>query len=403
MHPGALARHDEHMHPRTPSPSRFADRDESRGDWMELFFDLVFVALIGQLAQGLRTDPSFSGILVFLALFASVWWSWVNLTFTVNVQVGLSRRLLAGYMLVAMAAVGAIAIAAPEALGERTWLFALGNAALRGVMLALWARRSWATSTGSRLRVLAYNGATGLLWLASAFLPAPFCFALWAVAVLCEILLLVSTAPGLLRRIGTVNVEHLADRFGTLVIIALGESVLAVVVATSAHLTALSAVVAGLALVIAAGLAWSMFMFGVDALREGLTRLVAADDSRGIVQTFAFLPYFLVTGIMLLAGALATGIQDPIHPLPAAAAVSLGSGVALFYAANAVISARYGMSRRFVLSWAVPAILLPLAVIPLALHVPAADAIAASAAVSLVVVVLAEALARHAHPAPREA
>ena len=52
------------MHARGSSPSRFADRDESRGDWMELFFDLVFVALIGQLAQGLRTDPSFAGILV---------------------------------------------------------------------------------------------------------------------------------------------------------------------------------------------------------------------------------------------------------------------------------------------------------------------------------------------------
>ena len=114
-----------------------SDRDESRADWMELFFDLVFVALIGQLSTGLREHTSFGAALVFLALFASVWWSWVNLTYTINVQLGLSRRALAGYMLTAMAAVGAVAIAAPEAVGDRAWLFALGNAGLRCVMLAL--------------------------------------------------------------------------------------------------------------------------------------------------------------------------------------------------------------------------------------------------------------------------
>ncbi|GAA4482839.1 low temperature requirement protein A [Microbacterium panaciterrae] len=67
------------------------------------------------------------GTEVFLALFASVWWSWVNLTYTVNVQIGLTRRALAAYMFAAMAATGAIAVAAPQAIGERAWLFALGT------------------------------------------------------------------------------------------------------------------------------------------------------------------------------------------------------------------------------------------------------------------------------------
>src|SRR6185437_14990180 len=53
------------------------DRDPSRAHWMELFFDLVFVALVGQLAHGLHAEPSFGTLAVFVALFASVWWSWV--------------------------------------------------------------------------------------------------------------------------------------------------------------------------------------------------------------------------------------------------------------------------------------------------------------------------------------
>jgi low temperature requirement protein LtrA len=117
---------------------------------MELFFDLVFVALIGQLAEGLRTHATFSELGIFLALFASVWWTWVNLTFTSNIQSGLSRRAMAGFVLAAMAGVGVLAVAAPEAVGELAWLFAVGNAAVRAVLLALWVRRSWTTGLGAR-------------------------------------------------------------------------------------------------------------------------------------------------------------------------------------------------------------------------------------------------------------
>jgi hypothetical protein len=200
---------------------------------MELFFDLVFVALIGQLAEGLRTHATFSELGIFLALFASVWWTWVNLTFTSNIQSGLSRRAMAGFVLAAMAGVGVLAVAAPEAVGELAWLFAVGNAAVRAVLLALWVRRSWTTGLGARIRLLTYNGGTAILWLVSAFLPAPVDYVLWAAAILIEIVLLVVTAPSMLERFRTINVDHLAERFGTLVIITLGECVLSIVTTLS--------------------------------------------------------------------------------------------------------------------------------------------------------------------------
>ncbi|GAA1952823.1 low temperature requirement protein A [Microbacterium deminutum] len=381
------------MH-RRRAPLRTRKRDASRADWMELFFDLVFVALVGQLSSGLHHEPTFAELAVFLALFASVWWSWVNLTFTINIQEGLSRRALAGYMLAAMAAVGVMAVAAPEAIADRAWLFALGNAALRAVMLALWVRRSWNTGAGSRVRVLAYNGGTAVIWLVSAFTPSPFRFVLWAIAIAIEIVLLVVSAPGLLQRIGGINVEHLADRFGTLVIIALGESVLAIVIAISTTFTPLSAVVAVLSFVITAGLAWAMFMFGIDAMRTGLEQLVARGDARGVVETVAFLPFVLVAGIMMLAGAVSLAIEHPQSALPPSAAASLGGGVILFYGTNAAITRRYGTPWRSVLPWALPAVVLPLVVGIAALVIPAIWSVAAMAATIVAIVALSEIRAR---------
>lgn len=318
------------------------DPEASQANWMELFFDLVFVALIGQLAEGLRTHAAFTELGIFLALFASVWWTWVNLTFTSNIKSGLSRRAMAGFVLAAMAGVGVLAVAAPEAVGELAWLFAVGNAAVRAVLLALWVRRSWTTGLGARIRLLTYNGGTAILWLVSAFLPAPVDYVLWAAAILIEIVLLVVTAPSMLERFRTINLDHLAERFGTLVIITLGECVLSIVTTLSEEPLPLPAVVAGMGLVTTAGLAWSLFIYGVDTMRSGLEKLVADKDSRGIVETFAFLPFLLVAGIMALAGALSVAIREPMLTLPPVSAVSLGAGVALVYTANAIISARYG-------------------------------------------------------------
>jgi low temperature requirement protein LtrA len=294
-----------------------------------------------------------------------------------------------------MAAVGVMAVAAPEAVGERAWLFALGNAVLRLVMLGLWVRRSWNMGASSRVRVLTYNGGTALIWIASVFTPEPVRYLLWALAIAIEITLLFVSSPGLLRRLGAINIEHLADRFGTLVIIALGESVLAIVVVLSETLTPLSALVALLSFVITAGLAWAMFMFGIDAMRTGLERLVERGDARGVVQTVAFLPFILVAGIMMLSAAVALGIEHPEEALPPAAAVALGGGVILFYGTNAVISVRYGSSWPSVLPWAVPAVVVPLLIGIAALVIPALWSIALIAATVVGIVSLSEFRARH--------
>ena len=331
------------------------DRDPSRAHWMELFFDLIFVALVGQLAHGLHEHPTVPNLLLFVALFASVWWSWVNLTFAVNIMPWLTRRQLAFVMLAAMFALGAIAVAAPEATTERAWLFAAGNAGLRIVLLTLWISQSWGSGTASRVRVLAYNGATATIWLVSIWVPTPWNFVLWGVAILIEVVLLVaSSASWADRVIANLNVEHLSERFGLLVVIVLGESVLSMVAGLDEAWTVEAGLTAVLGLAMIALLAWSFFMYGTETMREGLEALRTAGDYPAIRDTVGFLPFLIVVGVTAISGALGNAIHHPGEPLPLASGIALCGGIAVFYLANAIISVRFGRPVGAVLRWAEP-------------------------------------------------
>jgi low temperature requirement protein LtrA len=372
-----------------------SDRDPSRVHWMELFFDLIFVALVGQLAHGLHEHPGVVELLIFLALFGSVWWAWVNLTFAVNIMPELSRRQLSVIMLAAMFAIGAIAVAAPEATRERAWLFAAGNALIRILLLTLWVRFRWAT--GSRWRVVTYNGATAVLWLVSIGVPAPAGFILWAVAIMIEIaLLLGSTRAMAALMLDRVNIEHLTERFGLLVIIVLGESVLSTVATLNEHWTLSSGLTSALGLVIASLLAWAFFIYSAEAMREGLEGLRAARNFATIRDTVGFLPFLLVAGVTVISGALAVAISDPEEALPPASAISLGGGIALFYATNAIISLRFGAPVGRVLRWALPAVVLPVALVFVGLALPARWTIVAAVMILLIVVTSTE-VSAHRH------
>jgi len=362
---------------------------------MELFFDLVFVALVGQLAHGLHVHPSFGTLAIFVALFASVWWSWVNLTFVVDVSPQLSARRLSIVMLIAMFAVGAMAVAAPEAVGGRAWLFAAGNSLLRVLLLAIWIRMSWANGTASRVRIVAYNGVTAVIWLVSIALPAPAIYVLWTVAIVIEIVLLTVTSGAWSSlALDRMNVEHLSERFGLLVIIVLGESVLSIVAAVSDAWTLAAGIVGALGLLLTAGLAWSFFLYGVDAMTSGLEKLLEAGDARGIRDTVGFLPFLLLAGVTALSGALAEAIARPAEPLPAALAVSLGGGIALFYLTNAIIARRYGDPWGRVLRWAIPAVALPALLAVAALWLPAAASVGCGVLILAFVVTSSELASR---------
>jgi hypothetical protein len=151
--------------------------------WLELFFDLVFVAAVAQVAEPLHHEYSTAGLIRFTPLFVLIWWAWTGHTvFSTRFDTddGVQRALT----LVQMFAVAAMAANAKDALDSRSSAgFAAAYAAVRFVLVAQYFRaRRVPDARPLTTRYLAGHGLAAVLWLASALVPAPGRFWIWAVA-----------------------------------------------------------------------------------------------------------------------------------------------------------------------------------------------------------------------------
>ncbi|MCU6481077.1 low temperature requirement protein LtrA [Arthrobacter silviterrae] len=374
-------------------------REPGRVHWMELFFDLIFVAFVSQLAHGIHGDPGLAAFGSYVLLFFPAWWAWVNMVSVINVLPGLSARALGLAMLAAMAAAGVMAAAAPGALGDRAWAFSLGNAALRAVLLVLWLHHDRHTVSGTSWRIWIYNGGTAALWLVSAVLPLHVAVVLWGAAIAVEIaMVLLSAHLWPERGAANINIEHASERLGLFVIIVLGESVVTIVNEVSAHWGPGPALGGALGFLVVALLGWSFFQYGAGTVAPGLERLRSRADFGGILQTTLFLPFLLVLGVTSVAAGIATAISAPYDRLPLGAGISLGGGLALYYGTNALVSLRYGQPPRRVVPWAGPTVALALLLIPLSALVPAAALLAAATALLMLATAYVE-LVRRRRPA----
>ncbi|MDJ0315053.1 low temperature requirement protein A [Arthrobacter sp. H35-D1] len=370
-------------------------REPGRVHWMELFFDLVFVAFIGQLAHGIHGDPGWPEFGTYVLLFFPAWWAWVNIVSVINLLPGLTSRVLGLSMVAAMAAAGLMAAAAPHAFGERAWAFSLANAAMRGLLLVLWLHEHRKLSPEQPWRIWMYNGGTSLLWFIAVFLPLHAAVILWAVAIAVEVgMIAASRWIGAQRNLGGINLEHATERLGLFVVIVLGESIFTIVSELAQDWHPGPALASALGFMIVALLGWAFFQYGMDVLASGLGQLRKREDFSGILQTTLFMPFALVLGVTSIAAAIATAIPAPNTLLPPGAAVALGGGLALFYGTNAIVSLRFGAPLRSVLPWGIPAVVAALVLVPLGGKLPAAVVLALAVALLLLLTVQAEANAR---------
>ncbi|HEY5319676.1 MAG TPA: low temperature requirement protein A [Galbitalea sp.] len=377
---------------RAPEDAGTSPADGRRVDWLELFFDLAFVAFITQLAHGLHGSPGPLEFLVFVAWSIPAWWAWTNILVGVNLLPTLPARPLGIALLLAMGFVGLMAASVTDNV-DRAWAFSFACAGLRLILLVLWLYRG-KNSRRALWRTFAYNGATALIWIAAAFVPTPFNFALWALAILIEVLLL---RFGDMTRSTTVQVDsaHASERLGLFMIILMGESVLSLVTSLAQHWSAGSGLAALLGFVAICALAWGFFVFGTSTMEQGLARLSTTRDLAGLLDTVMFLPYLLVIGVTMFAAGLATAVATPGDPLPIGAAISLGGGVALFYLTNAIVSVRWGVPWRHMLRWTILGVPLPLLLPVLAPHVTATVSLAVVTAIVVANTVGSIANAKH--------
>jgi low temperature requirement protein LtrA len=309
-------------------PDGTAPAGEQRVAWAELFFDLIWVFAITQVATALAAVHGTGEAARTLLLFVPLWWAGVGTTLVANLAGELVDRAAGRMVLFAIAGCGLlISVAVSDAYGDRGLLLAAGYAVLR---LVLWVASRRLPGTPGRPRVEPFAVSAfvvGPLFLLGAALEGPWRIGLWAAAALLEL-----AAPTLLR--GYLNhlrfeAAHLPERFGLFLIIALGETVVAVGgQAAGAPLDVTAYVAVALAFVLIVLLWWTYFHYGAPAVRHSMR----SDPAQGriVVDVFSYAHLGYVVAIILVAVGLKKLLAHPLDAPRALPELMLAPGVALY-------------------------------------------------------------------------
>ena len=232
--------------------------DHRSATWLELFYDLAFVATVASLGSRLSGVHDPGGVWVYLGYLGLVWWLWASHTFYADRYDtdDLVYRILATVQLVA------VAIIATAVYGDSasTTAFAAGYTLARMALVAMyWRARVHVPET--RVLVTGYligHGIAATVWFASIFVPEPTRFVLWAIAFVIDI-----ATPYLMRREQAkvpLDISHLPERFGLFTILILGESIVATVIGLRhVHWDTTGVYTAVMALVVATSMWWLYF------------------------------------------------------------------------------------------------------------------------------------------------
>ncbi len=302
---------------------------EQRVTWAELFVDLVWVLAVTQITGTLADATGTADAARTMLLFLPLWWGWVGVTLLGNAAGAALDTARGRLTLFALAGCGlSMAIAIPHAYTSRGPLFACGYCALR---LLLWTMRH--RQDGFRdIRVEPFAASlfiAGPLFVLGALAPADARVAAWTAAVVVEML-----APIVLtRRPGGARFEtaHLPERFGLFLIIALGETVVAVGAnATTIRLGPATAITLALCFIIMTLLWWSYFHYGAPAARHSLSTDPVQTRIARDVFSYAHLVY--VIAIICIAVGMKKALLHPLDTPHTLTEHLLAPGAGLFLA-----------------------------------------------------------------------
>ena len=269
--------------------------------WLELFFDLVFVVAIAELAHFLHDHLDWTGIVSFAILFVPVWWLWIDFSYYADqfdVERGFYRLIILGVMFGMIV----LALAIPKALQNGSAQFATVYSALRLVIVGLYFQ-AWRLVPESRELTKRYTISFAIalvLWLVSITLPPPIRFVLWGVAMLIEI----SNGPITYATIRSVPVQvsHMDERFGLFVIIVLGELVVSVTSGVSGikwqwqeTLTAIGGFIA------AVSLWWLYFECAAESV---INQALRSNQKSTLLRSFVY----GYSHLLVFAGIVASGV-----------------------------------------------------------------------------------------------
>jgi low temperature requirement protein LtrA len=310
---------------------RAADqRDEHQVTPLELFFDLVFVFAITQVTGLLAHDPTWDGVLQGMLVLSTIWWAWnayAWLTSAIDVDEGGVRIAMLG----AMAAMFGVALAVPGSFANDALLFGLTYLVVRVLHLVLSAIPARA-DPGRRGAILRFAPTALLgasLLIVAAFVDGNARIVLWVAAIAMDYLGPVVFGIG---RGWQVAPEHFAERFGLFIIIALGESFIAIGLGLGPDLELGSKVLiaATLGIIAISALWWLYFDVAAVIARRRLIGTQGVDLHQLAMHSYSYLHLPMIAGIVLFAFGLETTIAHVDESLVLVPAVGLFGGAALY-------------------------------------------------------------------------
>ena len=359
-----------------PTAEGQSDESEKRVAPLELFFDLVFVFAVTQVTALMSHHPTWEGLGQGMLVLIALWWAWgayAWLTNYIAADEGVERLL----MFAAMGAFLIVALAVPHAFGEDALLFGLAYAAARWLHIFIWAEANEDVDTGQAIVRLARTAVPGpaLLIAAGVVDDGTLRAVLWIVG------LSIDYAGPYVFGVGgfRVSAGHFAERFSLIVIIALGESIVAIGAGVTGELDAGVLAAALLGLIVACALWWAYFDVVAVVAERRFRRMPPELRVRIARDSYSYLHLPMIAGIVLIALGVKKTIAHVDEPLDTVPAVALFGGIALYYSGHVGFRLRnLGTVNRVRLA----AVVTSLALIPLAVEVDALIAVALAAALT---------------------
>jgi low temperature requirement protein LtrA len=338
---------------------------------LELYFDLVFVLGFTQCTALMAANPSWEAVAQGMLVLAVLWWAWTGyawLTSVIDPEEGSVRIAF----FAAMAGLLVAALCVPEAFDERALAFAIAYGVVRAAHIALFllASRDDASLRRSVLE-LAISSAIGVgVLVGASFLDGLEQGGLWALAIAVD-----WGGPALFGLAGWRLVPaHFAERHNLVIILALGESIVALGIGANVDLSAGVVAAAVLGVALASAVWWTYFDVVALVTKQRLTRAPAGRERNALARdSYSYLHYPMVAGIVLLALGLKHTLAHVDDPLDSVHRFALLGGIATYLLAHVVLRLRNARSvniQRLLLA------LVLLALCPIDLHVPSLAALA---------------------------
>jgi low temperature requirement protein LtrA len=321
-------------------------REGDRATTLELFFDLIYVFAFTQVSALMSNGHDGIAVLQGLVILALVWWSWTSYTWLAN-QAHADRGVVRIGIVLAIALMFIVSLVIPETFQDlpgglfAPMVFVVAYVAVRIVHAVVYIVAAGSDAGLRRQIILSMSAAlipSSALLVLGAFAGAPLQVWIWLVAIVLDLLVVYLTSRGGNWRINSAT--HFAERHNLVIILALGESVVAIGIGVG-QLPVSTAIVIGsvLAVALAVGSWWVYFHHFAPKLEHLVSRKAGVERAGLATDVYTYLHLALVAGIVITALGVEQAMHaiEDFHVLELFGAFALGGGIALYIAGTAFI------------------------------------------------------------------